>query len=346
VSPRLPSPGCIVIAALSLGIAAGCESSRESPASSIQREGSRGPHRFRLRSEIRPARLTLGDPATWTLSAELPREARALGVARDSAGPWMDVTAVREPAPGKAPEARGGTWELEYRVRAFDLGRIPLPRTAIVVAWPDPRPAGVPEADTLEFPPDTVTVDSLTTPETASLEPDRGPVRPGLRAVDIALAAAGALLLVAAIAALLLLWRARRRKVATAGAAAPPEPPEVPFRRAVEALRQEVETLPRDVFYERLSLAVRAYLSAVTGVPALDRTTAEIEREFARDGRFGPEALRALARTLDRSDLAKFARHEDQLAEARSALEEASSLPGHFSAPAPAPPQASPEREP
>jgi hypothetical protein len=80
---------------LSLGIAAGCQSSRESPASSIQREGARGPHRFRLRSEIRPARLTLGDPATWTLSAELPREARALSVARDSAAPWMDVTAVR-----------------------------------------------------------------------------------------------------------------------------------------------------------------------------------------------------------------------------------------------------------
>lgn len=327
----------IAIAILILGVAAGCRRAGPGPGSSLEREGSRGPHRFRLRSDLTPARVTLGDPAVWTLTAELPRDARALRVARDSAGPWMDVTAVREPGPGEELSAEGGVLELEYRVRSFDLGRIPLPRTALVVAWPDPRPPGAGAADTLEFPPDTVTVDSLTTAETSALETDRGPIRPGLRAVDLAVAAAGALLLLAAIAAGILLWRARRRKGAGAAPEAPPEPPEAPFRRALDALRGEVEILPRDVFYERLSLAVRSYVAGVTGVPALDLTTSELARELERRGGRDPEAARALVRTLDRSDLAKFARHEDPLAEASAALDDARSLVDHFAPPPPVP---------
>jgi hypothetical protein len=334
VRPPVGTILSVLIATTALGFAAGCQRASEGPGSSLEREGSRGPHRFRLRSDLRPGRVTLGDPATWKLTAELPRGARAVTFLRDSAGPWMDVSAVREPEPGAEP---GGSWELEYRVRAFDLGRLPLPRTALVVAWPEPRPPGAGAADTLDFPADTVTVDSLTTAESTALDPDRGPIRPGLRAVDIAVAAAGVALLLAAIVAAVLFWRARRRSIDVSVPSAAPEPPETPFRRALEALRSEVESLPRDVFYERLSLAIRAYVSAVTGVPALDLTTSEIRRELSARGSWKAEAVRALVRTLDRSDLAKFARHEDPVAEARAALDEASSLPTWFSA-APEPP--------
>ncbi|HET9251904.1 MAG TPA: hypothetical protein VFP58_07295, partial [Candidatus Eisenbacteria bacterium] len=174
-----------------------------------------------------------------------------------------------------------------------------------------------------------LTVDSLTTARSESIEPDRGAIRPGLRAVDLALAGIAALLAVAAIVAAVVLWRSRRRALAPE-AITPPESPEVPFRRAIGELRKDVDSLPRDVFYERLSLAVRSYVSAVTGVDALDRTTRELARELEGRGAWKPEAVRAVARTLDRSDLAKFARHEDPLGEARSALDEASSLPDHF----------------
>ncbi|HET9251971.1 MAG TPA: hypothetical protein VFP58_07640, partial [Candidatus Eisenbacteria bacterium] len=124
----------LVVSLLALLLTTGCPRGGPAPGSSLEREGARGPHRFRLRGELTPARVTLGDPATWKLRAELPGGTRALGVARDSAGPWMDVTAVREPEPGSAD---AGAWELEYRLRAFDLGRIPLPRVALVVAWPE-----------------------------------------------------------------------------------------------------------------------------------------------------------------------------------------------------------------
>ena len=320
--------------------AAGCQRGGTAPGSSLEREGARGPHRFRLRSDLTPSRVTLGDPATWKLRAELPSGARTLGVARDSAGSWMDVTAVHEPAAGSPATATSGALTLEYRLRAFDLGRIPLPRIALVVAWPEPRPAGAAAADTLEFPPDTMTVDSLTTARTEAIEPDRGPIRPGLRPVDLALAGIAALLVVGAIVAAILLWRRSRRRAVVPEAIAPPEPPETPFRRAIAALRKDVDALPRDVFYDRLSLAVRSYVSAVAGIPALDLTTSELARELERRGPGRPEAVRAVVRTLDRSDLAKFARHEDPLGEARSALDEASSLPDHFhvASPEPAPP--------
>ena len=343
-----PLRSVVGTALLALVLSAGCQRGGPAPGSSLEREGSRGPHRYRVRSELTPARVTLGDPATWKLRAELPSGARALGVARDSAGPWMDVTAVREPKQGSGASG-AGAWEVEYRLRAFDLGRIPLPRVAVVVSWPEPRPAGAPAADTLEFPPDTMTVDSLTTARSEAIEPDRGPIRPGLRAVDLALAGLAALLLVGAIVAAIVLWRARRRAVAPE-TIAPPEPPEAPFQRAIGALRKDVDTLPRDVFYERLSLAVRSYVSAVTGAPALDLTTRELAWELERRGRWKSDAMRAVVRTLDRSDLAKFARHEDPLGEARSALDEASSLPDHFRVTPPTvvtePPASPPNAEP
>jgi len=96
--------------------------------------------------------------------------------------------------------------------------------------------------------------------------------------------------------------------------------------------------LPRHAFYEALSLAIRKYAAAVTEVPALDRTTTELERELRARGGLHPDAIAGLGRILRRSDLAKFARHEDRLAEAREMLDEAASVPERLPPPAPAAP--------
>jgi hypothetical protein len=182
--------------------------------------------------------------------------------------------------------------------------------------------------DTLAFPVDTLAVDSLTEASSGSLEPNRGPIKPELRPLDIALAAALGLLIVAAIVAIVLAIRKRRRRAKGQEDAAPPEAPEAPFLRAIETLRGEIESLPRDRFYDRLSLAVRAYVGAVTGIPALDRTTSELKRELERRPDVRDEAAGLVERALRRSDLAKFARHEDPFAEAREALDQAASLAG------------------
>jgi hypothetical protein len=118
---------------------------------------------------------------------------------------------------------------------------------------------------------------------------------------------------------------------------APPEPPETILLRELDRLREEASSLPRDRFYERLSLALRGYAAAVTGIPVLDLTTTELTRELGRDSRVDPRGADSLLRALRRSDLAKFARREDPLAEAREALEEAATLAGRLLRPPPEP---------
>ena len=88
--------------------------------------------------------------------------------------------------------------------------------------------------------------------------------------------------------------------------------------------------IPRDVFYERLSLALRAYAAAVTGVPAPDLTTSELASELSRTPRVAAKARDDLIAALRRADLAKFARFEDEEAEARGILRLAESIAGRL----------------
>jgi hypothetical protein len=323
VSPAMTS----VLAAAVLCLAGCAGKGREASRSAIAREGTLGAHHFRVASVLEPSRVTLGQPSRWTLRAELPKEARAESLLRDPGAPTLDVI---DRKPSAARGERGLIWSGAFEVRGFDLGRIPLPAMALVVRFPDRR-------DTLTFPIDTLAVDSLTQSSPERLEPDRGPIKPELRPIDIALAAGLALLLIATIVAIILAIRRRRRAAKGLGIEAAPEPPETPFLRAIEALRVEIESLPRDRFYDRLSLAIRAYVGAVTGIPALDRTTSELKRELERRPDVRDEAAALVERALQRSDLVRFARQEDPFAEAREALDLAASLAGKVMAPRPAP---------
>jgi hypothetical protein len=316
-TPPLVSAAVCVAVAVFLG---GCSGrGGEATRSAIAREGTSGADHFRAVSELEPSRVTLGQPTRWTLRAELPRDARPESLLRDPGLASLDVTDRAKP--GSRSGRSGTAWSKAFEVRGFDLGRLPLPLARLVVRFPDRK-------DTLAFPVDTLAVDSLTEASSGSLEPNRGPIKPELRPLDIALAAALGLLIVAAIVAIVLAIRKRRRRAKGQEDAAPPEAPEAPFLRAIETLRGEIESLPRDRFYDRLSLAVRAYVGAVTGIPALDRTTSELKRELERRPDVRDEAAGLVERALRRSDLAKFARHEDPFAEAREALDQAASLAG------------------
>jgi hypothetical protein len=286
----------------------------------VEREEAVGKARVRLKSELSPARGTLGDPISWRLTATLGGGGRAGTPSLEEPSSSLELDVSRAPAGAKA-EA-GLSWSREYVLRGFDIGAIPLPRAMLPVTMEG-------RTDTLEFPRDTLFVDSLTPAATGMLRPDRGPITPPLRPADIALLAGGVLLLAALIFFLVRLWLRRRRRKQVAEAPAPPEPPEVLLARALDALERDVATLPRDVFYERLANALRAYAAAATGVPAIDLTTTELDRELGRrpvpaDGR------EALVAALRRADLAKFARYRDEESEARSILRQARSVSGRL----------------
>jgi hypothetical protein len=333
---RRPLPMASLLASatamLALGLGAGCGRSAGPRGPAVEREETVAGNRVRLESRVEPRRVTLGDRAIWRLGAELSGPVAAAAALRDSANPNLDLSPR---APASARAVRGGSrWSAEFEARGFTLGPIPLPAVRLPVAIGTRR-------DTLVFPPDTLFVDSLTQASSGKLQPDRGAIATELRPIDLAVAAAVAVLVLGAFAWLVLAIRSalRRRRGEAAAPAAPPEPPETIFLRALERLRGEAASLPRDQFYDGLSGALRSYTARVARIPALDLTTSELARELKRDTRVDAEGAALLLRTLLRSDLAKFARQEDPLGEARAALEEASSLSGRLLRPEP-PPQA------
>jgi len=307
----------VALAALSLP---SC-SRRPEQARTSERTGARGALRYHLKSEIVPPRVTLGDRATWRLTADFPAGVVIGAPLTDSADSALDLAPIE--APRQSHEHGGTTWSSSFRLSGYTLGRIALPGIRLPVS-----PSSGAPADSLEFPPDTLDVDSLTAALRGAVEPDRGPLPTELRPVDYAVAAGLAVVVLAAILALIHAIRSRRGKQGVAGVVtAAPEPADLVFGREIERLRGAIEALPRHAFYEALSLAIRKYAAAVTTVPALDRTTNELERELKTRGGLDPEIVTGLGRILRRSDLAKFARHEDRLAEAKEMLDDAATIP-------------------
>lgn len=334
-----PRSAMRLVAALVLAASAltGCASPDEHSGATAEREEIRAGRRIVLKSRLAPRRVTLGDPVVWTLSADLPDSSVPGKLLRSRAAPELDLRAPREPVAEPvrdADDARGGSrtlWTWRYDVRGFGLGAIPLPEIRLAVTTGGAR-------DTLLFPSDTLAVDSLTRAATGTVLPDRGAVTPELRTIDYVVAGALALL---AIAAVLLLVRAlRRRGRKTEVPAAPPLPPEERLRAEVAALRAEGEPMPRDAFYDRLSLAIRDYAAAVTGITTRDRTTMEIVRDLRARGEVPREGVDALRRALARADLAKFARSGGGWDEALDALDTADRLPDRLPPAPPAAPEA------
>jgi hypothetical protein len=322
--------GAISLAALiAMLLAGGCAPRGEERARVVEREETRGGDRLVLRSEIRPARATLGDRVDWVLLAEVPHRTSRVELRLAPGDSSLEITAL---PPGMASRAGDrDVWRFEHRVRPFDLGPRPLPAALALIE------RGT-HADSLDFPADTLFVDSLTAGLRRAIDADRGPLPTELRPVDLAVAAGAALLLAALVLLAARALRARRR--APAGTtAAPEEAPSARYRRELEALRPQAGVLSRDDFYERLAASVRAYVEGATGVPAPERTTRELAEELSMRAHVTAATRAALARTLWRADLAKFARVTDETAEALAALDEAARLAGALEPP-PGPPGA------
>lgn len=314
------------LAAIAVGLAGCAKPADERSGATVEREEIRAGQRVILKSSVTPRRVTLGDPVVWTLTADLPAAARPGKLLRSPTTPDLDV---RPPREGE-PERREGrtVWTWPYRIRGFTLGRIALPAVRLPVLMGSAR-------DTFIFPADTLAVDSLTPAATDSVLPDRGPIVPELRPVDYAVAGLLALLVAALIA--LVIRAVRRKRHPTVLPAVPSEPPEAALRRRVAELRDRGEPLPRDEFYDGLSLAVRDYAAAVTGITTRDRTTMEMVRDLEARGGVPRDGIDALRRTLSRSDLAKFARRGGGWEEALDVLELAERLPERLPARAPGP---------
>lgn len=322
---RVPAPVPVLVLGFTLlallsPLLLGCGVPRET-GSARERDEQRTYGRVVVRSEVTPRRVTLGDPGVWTLTATLPPTCEPLAVRLDSVPASLDLVPRGEPA---IRTSRGAlVWSRRYDLRGFDLGALALPGARLAIRVPLAR--GGASNDTLQFPFDSLAVDSLTPAATGAASPDRGPIDPGLRPVDLAVAGAIVAVVAAILVFLLLAWRRRRGHPE---AVAPAEPAETRFDRALEALRHDGPALARDAFHERLSGAIRHYVGEVTEIDAIDLTTRELEREMGRSPRARPDAAAEIVRILRRSDLVKFARRADAWEEARALLDDAALLSG------------------
>jgi hypothetical protein len=322
----------------------GCAPRGEEQSRAVERADALHGNTYRLRSELRPARTTLGEIVTWRLTVETPARRSHVRLSVAASDSTIEVGEMSTPSPGarlRTPTIgrERDTWRFERMVRAFDLGPRPLPAAVALIA------EGT-RVDSLCFPPDTLFVDSLTAGPRDEVDPDRGPLPVDLRPIDRIVAVAGTLLLALFVVAAFWLGRRRWVRAREVAAGPQPEPPAARYLRALDALRGEVGRLPRDAFYDRLSMAVRAFVEETTGVPAPERTTRELIGALAARGLAPPGTLAAIRDLLERADLAKFARIEDETAAALQALEQARSLAAALappSGPAPASTTTAPE---
>lgn len=188
------------------------------------------------------------------------------------------------------------------RLALFALGPVDVPDLAFDadgpagkarLAVPGPRVTGVGVLDPA-VPPDGIAIRDISPPAPLLV--------PSLRLLWWTLGVAGGAAVAAALARALLRARARRRLV--------PEPtPAERFARRLAAL--EAERLPERgraaEHLARLAEAVREYLGALAGLPALDLTSAELVTAVRQggDARLDPGGLELF---LAEADLVKFAR--------------------------------------
>lgn len=251
-------------------------------------------------SRVGKAHPRLGEPFDWEIEIRhLPAEAYAL--------PSPLALPPFQAAPLGCRRARVGEETITtcaVRLTLFELGAHDLPTLRIEAATPTgPRALDVP-GPRVEA---AGVIDPAAPDDALRLRPPAPAVPlllPTWRPAWLALAAlAGVGLAWAAWR----WWRARSRRRAEPP---PPLPPAERLARRLDALA--AERLPEQgrarEFFFRLSEAVREYVGAVTGVPALDLTTGELVDALRAQGdpRVDVEALRGFS---EDADLIKFARY-------------------------------------
>lgn len=269
----------------------------EGPAVTAPTPPAAEPHGVRVRMERREVRL--GEPFELAIEVRHAPAERYAPPALPAPRPFrlLDAGCSHREEPNEAVTL------CTLRLALFDLGAHDLPDLTLAVE----TPAGRRE---LRVPGPTVTGAGVLDPAAplgALALRDLAPPAPllvwnyplGARALAVGLA----------LLAAWLAWRALRRRRERVDEPPPPLPPHERFARQLDALaaaRLAEQGRGREHCF-RLSVIVREYLGAVTGLNALDLTTAELlgRLSLRPDPRLDLGALRAF---LEETDLVKFAR--------------------------------------
>ena len=269
---------------------------------------------------LAPNGITVGDAAQAVVTVT----ARTADLAGPPRFPlwqqtWGEAEIILKDAPLKTGEKDGvTTWQQTLTLRAFRTGSVPLPPVEVEVPLKQgtlkvQTPAGL-----------ALAVRSVIPPE------EKNPVaKPpaAMRPLGIGARFWWTLGILSALA-LLGLWQLlRRRKTVGAGAA------EIPVLPPFEELATELDRLAAEpsmlALHTRLSLALRRYLGRRLPFPAVESTTAEIQRQLLFRRLPGTVARQAVE-LLRACDLVKFARQDVDPAKAQERLATARRLAGEL----------------
>ena len=270
---------------------------------------------------LAPNGLTVGDPAQAVVTVRA-RAAELAGEPRFPVwGPaWGEAEIIEKDAPLKTGERDGiVTWQQTLTLRAFRPGNVPLPPVPVEIPLKrgtvlSQTPAGLALAVRSVIPPQDK--NPIPKPPAAMRPLELGSRFWWTLGILTALCLAGLWLL------------RRRRRTAVAGMAE-----KIPVLPPFEELAGELDRLAAEpsmlALHTRLSLALRRYLGRRLPFPAVESTTAEIQRQLLSRRLPGP-VVRPMVELLRACDLVKFARQEVDAARARERVAAARRLAGEL----------------
>lgn len=270
---------------------------------------------------VEPDSAPIGSPIRLTLTIDLQKGEKAVPPSGIKLPDGAELIAVHPPKTAPNPDG-GETVSQTYEILMWTLGETEIPEIEYAVMAPDGM-EGKRQAGPVKINIVSVRTDKATADKPKDIRP---PVKVELRWGDYAWALLG-LITLAVIAYLLYRrWKNRPRKPMSAPFV-PPQPPRPPYDIAIEKLeelgREDLfgQERGRDFFF-RLSEILREYVEGRFDLPALERTTAEIERE-PRLERIPHLARNAFIAILRECDMVKFAKAEPVKSHADSAIEKA-----------------------
>ncbi len=279
-----------------------------------------------LAVEAAPATATVGEPIELRFTATLPPGWTLVWPRLGGAWGPFEVAAVGPRQAG----AGGDGAVVERRVitaTAFTTGTLATPPLRLAAV------DGAGAVHDVEAPSVDVTIRSVLGATDRTARPPRGPV--ALPQPWRGPLVAGLLAAIAALVAALG-WALRRLAARRAPAHDAPADPSLDFRTPLDRARAALDALARAdlpgrgrvvAHYAELAAILRALVEGAYGLPALERTTAELAAAFGPSGGRDPEVEPLLA-LLGDADLVKFARIVPDAATARASLADAAALVG------------------
>jgi hypothetical protein len=270
---------------------------------------------------LEPDSAPIGTRMRLTLTVDLGKGEKVVPPAGIKLPKGGELALVHPPK--TAPKTDGGeTVSQAYEIEMWEVGKTTIPEIEYTVISPDGKEEKR-HAGPVELEIKSVRTDPATADKPKDIKP---PVDVTLIWGDYAWAALSALALAVALYFIYRKWK-RRPRIQAAVPVTPAPPPRPPYDVAMEKLLElGRENLFGDgrgrEFFFRLSDVLREYAEGRYGLLALERTTAELEREFGP--RYADEPARnGFLSLLGACDMVKFAKVAPVKTSADEALEKA-----------------------